>query len=203
HSFQIGIQPEPGEENVQNNAVVRLINVNEKKMRILYFEGEPRWEYKFIRRAILDYDDPAIDLVTVVRTTQNKTYQQGGAPEELKDGFPPTEDGLFKFDGLIIGSVEASYFSPEAQTWIRDFADRRGGGVLFLAGRFTLSDGGYAKTPMAEMMPLRLLPQKTWSRNFANPTLTEAGRESVITRVEDNSEQNIGRWLEMPTEANS
>ncbi len=202
HSFQIGIQPEPGEENVQNNAVVRLINVNEKKMRILYFEGEPRWEYKFIRRAILDYDDPAIDLVTVVRTTQNKTYQQGGLPDELKDGFPPTEEGLFKFDGLIIGSVEASYFTPEAQTWIRDFADRRGGGVLFLAGRFTLSDGGYAKTPMAEMMPLRLLPQKTWSRNFANATLTEAGRESVITRIEDNREQNIARWLKMPQVAN-
>ena len=70
---------------------------------------------------------------------------------------------------------------------IRDFADRRGGGVLFLAGRFTLSDGGYAKTPMAEMMPLRLLPEKTWSRDFATATLTEAGRESVITRIEDRS----------------
>ncbi len=46
------------------------------------------------------------------------------------------------------------------------------------------------------------MPQKTWSRNFANPTLTEAGRESVITRIEDNRDQNIARWLKMPQVAN-
>lgn len=202
HSFQIGIEPQEGEENKLNNAVVRLVNVAEKKMRILYFEGEPRWEYKFIRRAVLDFDDPALELVSAVRTTQNKTYQQGGAPDELKDGFPPTEEGLFKFDGLIIGSVEASYFTTEQQTWIRDFADRRGGGVLFLAGRFALADGGYAKSPLAEMMPLHIPTEKTWSRDFATATLTDAGRESVITRIEDDRDQNAARWLKMPQVAN-
>jgi len=204
HSFQIGIEPQQGEENTQNNAVVRLINVNEKRMRILYFEGEPRWEFKFIRRAV--EDDPSIDLFTILRTTQNKTYRQSTTgvvdPHELENGFPTKPEDLFKFDGLIIGSVEASYFSNDQQAMIRDFADRRGGGVLFLAGRFTLSDGAYARTPMAEMMPLRLPAGKTWSRNFANATLTEAGRESVITRIEDNREQNIARWLKMPQVAN-
>ena len=202
HSFQVGIEPQEGEQNKQNNAMVRLVNVGEKKMRILYFEGEPRWEFKFIRRAIFDYDDPAIELVTAVRTTQNKTYQQGGAPDELRDGFPPNEEGLFKFDGLIIGSVEASYFTPEQQTWIRDFADRRGGGVLFLAGRFALADGGYAKSPLAEMMPLRISAEKTWSRDYATASLTDAGRESVITRIEDDRDQNAAHWQKMPQIAN-
>jgi len=202
HSFQVGIEPQEGEQNKLNNAVVRLVNVGEKKMRILYFEGEPRWEFKFVRRAIFDYDDPAIELVTAVRTTQNKTYQQGGSPDELRDGFPPTEEGLFKFDGLIIGSVEASSFTPEQQTWIRDFADRRGGGVLFLAGRFALADGGYAKSPLAEMMPLRIPAEKTWSRDYATASLTDAGRESVVTRIEDDRDQNAARWLKMPQIAN-
>ncbi len=40
HSFQIGIEAQEGEQNKQNNAVVRLwVNVSEKKMRILYVEG--------------------------------------------------------------------------------------------------------------------------------------------------------------------
>ena len=85
---------------------------------------------------------------------------------------------------------------------IRDFADRRGGGVLFLAGRFALSDGAYAKTPMAEMMPLRLTAEKTWSRDFATATLTDAGRESVICRIEEERDQNIARWQKMPQVAN-
>lgn len=204
HSFQIGIEPQPDEENKQNNAVVRLINVGEKKMRVLYFEGEPRWEFKFIRRAV--EDDPSVEIFTVLRTTQNKTYRQSTTgvvdAHELENGFPTKPEDLFRYDGLIIGSVEATFFTTVQQAMIRDFADRRGGGVLFLAGRFTLSDGAYAKTPMAEMMPLRLLPDKTWSRDFATAALTDAGKESVITRVEEDRNQNIARWLKMPQIAN-
>ncbi len=75
HSFQIGIEPLAGEQNTQNNSVVRLINVAEKKMRILYFEGEPRWEFKFIRRAD-GRRSRASRSVTILRTTQNKIYRQ-------------------------------------------------------------------------------------------------------------------------------
>lgn len=201
HAFQIGVVPMPGEQNTQNNSVVRLVNVVPKKMRILYMEGEPRWEYKFIRRAL--EDDQSIEIVTILRTTQNKIYRQGTRDEhELENGFPAKPEELFKYDGLIVGSVEANYFSPEQQNMIRDFADKRGGGVLFLAGRFALSDGGYENTPMAEMMPLRLSREKTWSRDFATASLTDAGRESVICRLEEDRGQNAARWEKMPQIAN-
>ena len=204
HSFEIGIEPQQGEQNKQNNVVVRLVNVGEKKMRILYLEGEPRWEFKFIRRAV--EDDPSVEVFTILRTTQNKTYRQSSTgvvnEHELENGFPTKPEELFKYDGLVIGSVEATSFSNEQQAMIRDFADKRGGGVLFLAGRFSLSDGSYAKTPMAEMMPLRLAPDKTWNRDFATATLTNAGKESVITRIEEGRDPNIARWLKMPQVAN-
>ena len=200
HSFQIGFDPLAGEQNSQNNSVVRLINVTQKKQRILYFEGEPKWEYKFIRRA-LD-DDNSIELDSMVRTTENKTYFQVANPKEFANGFPETPEALFAFDGLIIGSEEASYFSPAQQAAIRDFADKRGGGVLYLAGRFAFSDGGYANTPMAEMMPLRLMPEKTFSRDFAYASLTDAGRVSPILRLEDTADANDARWKKMPEVAN-
>src|SRR5580658_5443162 len=201
HSFQIGVAPVAVEQNTQNNYVARLVNVVPKKMRILYMEGEPRWEFKFIRRAL--EDDPSIEIVTILRTTQNKIYRQGTVDShELENGFPTKAEELFKYDGLIIGSVEANYFSNEQQAIIRDFADKRGGGVLFLAGRFALSDGAYAKTPLAEMMPLHLTNEKTWSRDFATATLTDAGRESVICRIKEERDKNIARWQRMPQIAN-
>jgi uncharacterized membrane protein len=202
HSFQIGVAPLDGEQNVQNNMVVRLINVATRKMRILYVEGEPRWEYKFIRRAI--EDDQSIELASMLRTTQNKTYVQGYGDKDklLQDGFPNKAEDLFKYDGLIVGSVEANYFTPAQQELIREFADKRGGGVLFLAGRYALSDGAYAKTPMAEMMPLHLPAEKTWSRDFATASLTDAGRENVICRIEEQRDANNARWQKMPQIAN-
>ncbi|HWD97759.1 MAG TPA: glutamine amidotransferase, partial [Bryobacteraceae bacterium] len=201
HAFDIGIEPVPGEENKHNNSMVRLVDVSVKKKRVLYIEGEPRWEFKFIRRAF--DDDQNIEIVSMLRTTQNKIYRQGiSSPTELEAGFPTKPEELFAYDGLIIGSVEANYFTPEQQQMIRDFADRRGGGVLFLAGRFTLSDGGYANTPMAEMLPLRLPNEKTWSRDFADATLTDAGKENPICRLEESQEKNTDRWKKMPQVAN-
>jgi len=66
--------------------VTRPILVSDAKRRILYVEGEPRWEYKFIRRA--EDDDPTVQVVSMLRTSENKIYRQGlSDPNELADGF--------------------------------------------------------------------------------------------------------------------
>jgi len=81
------------EENASNNAQTRLINVESLKPRILYVEGEPKWDFKFIRRAL--EGDRNLQLTTMLRTTQNKIYRQGVEdPKELEQGFPDKEDGV-------------------------------------------------------------------------------------------------------------
>ncbi len=61
-------------------------------------EGEPRWEYKFIRRA--EDDDTAVQLVSMLRTSENKIYRQGVKDAlELAQGFPTKPEDLFGFDG--------------------------------------------------------------------------------------------------------
>jgi hypothetical protein len=59
-TLEITIDPLPGEENRGNNSLRRLVDVETRKPRILYMEGEPRWEFKFIRRAA--EDDAACSL---------------------------------------------------------------------------------------------------------------------------------------------
>ncbi len=197
-TLDIAIQPLDGEENLKNNSLARLINVEASKLRILYFEGDPRWEQKFIRRA-LD-DDRNVQLTSMVRTTQNKIYRQGTRDaKELEQGFPSTAEELFAFQGLIIGDVEAAYFTPTQQELIRQFADRRGGGVLFLGGRETLGDGGYANSVLAEMLPVAIPARKdTFHRDDARFELTAAGRDSLICRLVERPDQNAQRWEKMP-----
>ena len=69
-------------------------------------------------------------------------------------------DDLFAFQGLILGSVEANYFTPAQQDLIQQFVDRRGGGLLFLGGRASLADGGYEKPPFSDLLPVRLPDQQ-------------------------------------------
>lgn len=194
------IDPLPGEENVNNNTLTRMLNVDAAQPRILYMEGEPRWDYKFLRRAV--EDDKNIQIFSILRTTQNKIYVQvppDANGEFLKAGFPTKVEDLFGFQGLILGSVEANYFTPAQQDLIQQFVDRRGGGLLFLGGRASLADGGYEKAPFADLLPVHLPNHKnTFHRDAAHPELTPAGRDSLICRIEENPDANVARWKKLP-----
>src|SRR5437764_6864844 len=156
-TVDISVDPVGGEENTQNNRISRMVNVEARKPRILYIQGDPIWDFKFMRRAIDDYPDIGIEMPTIVRTTENKFLRQGGHdPKELEDGFPVKPEELFGYQGLIIGGVEASYFSASQQQAIRDFVDRRGGGLLLIAGRASFSDGGWQNSPLADLIPTQL-----------------------------------------------
>jgi uncharacterized membrane protein len=197
-SLQFSIDPLPDERNDLNNSVTRLVNVQAGKRRILYIEGEPRWEYKFIRRA--EDDDHILQLVSMLRTTENKIYRQGiSEPKELADGFPTCADDLFGYDGIVVGSVEAGYFTPVQQDLIRQFVDRRGGGVLWLGGRSSLADGGWAGSSLIDLLPVVLPNQKnTFHRASANVELTPLGADSLICRLTDDSHANVERWKKLP-----
>ena len=197
-SIGFSLEPLVGEENAANNAVTRLVDVSAEKRRVLYVEGEPRWEYKFIRRT--EAEDKGLQIVSMLRTTENKIYRQGIAdPSELADGFPVKAEDLFKYQAIIIGGVEAGYFTPVQQELLREFVDKRGGGLLFLGGRFSLSDGGWGSSSLADLFPTFLPNAKgTFHRDPATAQLTAAGAESPITRLLDDRVTNVERWRKLP-----
>jgi uncharacterized membrane protein len=189
----------PGEPNVINNSRLRPMEVPEQRRHILYIEGEPRWEYKFMRRAI--EDGGAIRVASLLKTTPNKFYRQGiESEEELKDGFPADELTLFKYDALIVGSFEAAALTPAQQDMIRDFVSRRGGTLLMLGGRRGLADGGWGATSVAEVLPARMpeLDGPSFVREPAKAVLADLGRTSAITRLAPDDEANAASWAELP-----
>jgi len=197
-ALSFSIDPLPDEQNRLNNSVTRLINVNSDKRRILYVEGEPRWEYKFIRRA--EDDDRIVQVVSMLRTTENKIYRQGiSDPTELADGFPTRAEDLFRYQGIIIGSVEAGYFTPAQQDLMREFVDQRGGGLLWLGGRSSLADGVWGGSNLVDLLPVTLPNQKnTFHRAAATAELTPAGADSLICRLVDDPQANVQRWKKLP-----
>jgi uncharacterized membrane protein len=205
-TLQIAAAPLTGEENTANNTLTRLVNVGSEPRRILYMEGEPRWEYKFIRQA--EEDDRMVQIVSMVRTSENKIYRQGVSdPKELAAGFPSRPEDLFAYQGLIIGSVEAGYFTPGQRELIREFVDRRGGGLLLLAGQFALADGGWNASNLLDLLPTALPLQAGTFHREADPKsgtthataeLAPAGVDSIITRLADDPAANAAKWKKLP-----
>jgi hypothetical protein len=196
-SLTFSMETLSGEENLANNTMTRPIVVSDAKRRILYVEGEPRWEYKFIRRA--EAEDPTVQLVSMLRTSENKIYRQGiSDPSELAGGFPARPENLFGYTGILIGSVDADYFTPLQQELLREYVDRRGGGILFLGGRFSLSDGGWGASSLSDLLPT-ILPQgkNNFHRNAATVELTAQGLNSPITQLLDDPAKNAQRWKKL------
>ena len=205
-TLQIAAVALAGEENTSNNTMTRVVNVGSEPRRILYIEGEPRWEYKFIRQA--EEDDRMVQIVSMVRTSENKVYRQGIAdPKELAGGFPSRAEDLFGYQGLIIGSVEAGYFNPVQQQLIHDFVDRRGGGLMLLGGQFALADGGWNASHLTDLMPTTLPTQAGTFHREADPkngtthttaVLAPAGVDNIITRIVDDPAANAAKWKKLP-----
>jgi uncharacterized membrane protein len=205
-TIEISAAALPGEENQANNALTRVVNVSSEARRILYMEGEPRWEYKFIRQA--EDDDRMVQIASIARTSENKIYRQGLLNgKELADGFPSRPEDLFTYQALIIGSVAAGYFTPGQQQLIRQFVDRRGGGLLLLGGQFALADGAWNISSMNDLLPT-VLPTTAGTfhreqdpRNGTTHTTAElapSGVDSIITRLVDDPAANAAKWKKLP-----
>jgi uncharacterized membrane protein len=193
-TFRFRVAPQDGELVVENNARQALIDVRDRREKILYFEGEPRYEMKFIRRAIAD--DPNLQLVALQRTADNKYMRiEVDSPDELVAGFPKTREELFTYRGLILGSIEAGAFTGDQLRMIADFVDRRGGGLLMLGGARSLSEGGYAGTAVAEVLPLVLDPSARdpqLARLAVRPTRAGAGHG--VTQIAENEAKSAEKW---------
>jgi hypothetical protein len=196
------IPQQPGEQVTQNNQQQTLVQVRGGRQKILYVEGEPRSEMRFIRAAV--EDDSVIQLVALQRTADNKFLRLSvDGPDELAAGFPKSRAELFQYRAVVLGSIEASFFSHDQLSMLADFVGVRGGGLLLLGGRRAFAEGGFTGTPLAEVMPVVIegpaVPDSlTFFADLAT-SLTPSGESHVATQVTPPDKPAADRWRTLPT----
>ena len=199
-TFRFRIAAQPGEEVAENNQQDIPIEVADRREKILYLEGEPRFELKFIRRAVSE--DKNLQVVCLQRTSQNKFLRLDvDDADELAGGFPKTREELFKYRGLILGSVEAGFFTADQLRMIAEFVSQRGGGLLTLGGRHSFAEGGYAPTPLAEVLPVVFEDSRDPKQPFFAEMKVEPtpfGMTHGVTQLAPTEEKSAERWKSLP-----
>lgn len=199
HRYAVNAPAADDDPAPQNNSQEFLVEVSDTKPRILYFEGEPRWEYGKLREAVAE--EKNFTLVSVLRSADGKYYRQGiDKPEELSDGFPKSEEPLFKYDAVVLGSIEATAFGFDQLKSIEQFVARRGGTLLMIGGGKSFSAGGYANTPIADLLPVSLdssTPGGEESQQF-KAAQTDRGRDHPVSRMKEDSDENQKAWDHLP-----
>lgn len=198
HTLTVRVPVRAGEVIPRNNERKALVSVVDRAEDILYYEGEPRPEFAFLRRAVRD--DRQIRLVGLQRTAENKYLRLGVRDSlDLVAGFPRTREELFQYRGVVLGSVEAGAFTVDQLRMLAEFVSRRGGGLLALGGRRAFGEGGYLGTPIDEVLPVRLdqPSDPAWFREL-KVAVTPAGTAHPATRLADDDEASARRWDSLP-----
>jgi hypothetical protein len=198
-TFRIPVQKD--EQVEQNNVQQTVVNVRAGREKVLYVEGEPRYEMRFIRAAV--EADSNLQLVALQRTAENKFLRLNiDTPDELASGFPRSRAELFRYRAVILGSIEASFFTHDQLAMLAEFVNARGGGLLMLGGRRSFSEGGYAGTPLADVMPVvvsgsAVADSLTFFADL-NVALTPAGAGHAVAQVAATKAASVARWGTLP-----
>ena len=199
-TFRVPVQPD--EQVSQNNEQQALVDVRDGREKVLYVEGQPRSEMGYIRRAVAA--DSNIQLVALQRTADNKFLRLNvDSATELLSGFPKSRAELFQYRAIILGSIEASFFTHDQLAMLADFASVRGGGLLFLGGRRSFAEGGYAGTPLADVMPVVVrgdaVPDSMTFFADLKVALTPSGENHAVAQVAATPASSMQRWKSLPS----
>lgn len=172
--YDVAIEPE-NDQDSSNNRKELLIEVTDAKQRILYLEGVPRWEFKFLKRALL-----------AEKSYQLNAFVQGGdgafinfdEQSGLAGGALPAlnAENLKAYKAIIIGDMPGSAIDADAAKQIQDFVDKGGGLLIIGAARAYGRDGFISNEHIQAMMPAKSAPDATMREGRFMVDFTAAGR---------------------------
>ena len=187
--IEMAIAPLPNEVNTENNSVSRAVRVIDDKIKVLYVEGKPRWEYRYLRRVLMR--DHRLE-VKFLMTEGDKDLAKYS--DEYIAEFPQEKDKAFQFDLVILGDVPARYFTPAQMARMEELVKDRGGSLLMLAGsRFAPTS--YTGTPIADMLPVKF-KNESWETvdDATYPLITPEGFRSSIMALEPTDAATQEKW---------
>jgi von Willebrand factor type A domain/Aerotolerance regulator N-terminal len=156
-TYVIEVPAQPGERETANNVIERTIVVTEnRRLRVLYVEGYPRYEFRFVKVLLERELEPgrrekAVDLHTLLL---DASLDHATTDRAALRGFP-TRNELFEYDAVILGDVDPARLDRPAQRLqdLADFVRVKGGGLIVVAGEHAMPRL-YFDTPLADVLPV-------------------------------------------------
>ena len=211
--YVVEILPAPEEVITDNNRREFAVEVTDKRLPVLYLEGSPREEYRFLRRAL--FRDKDFRVVGILRLDGPKKYLlQGAEPEDgleqapdrrspkykTVNGYPTDLKHLYRFHAVIFGDIEAGYLTQDQLKITERFVKEGGRGFCMLGGVNSFNLGKYQTTPIADLMPVELpSPRAAYQQREFKIALTKTGERHPIMRQNSNLFVNRNIWSKAPT----
>jgi hypothetical protein len=199
-TYIVEIEPRPRELKVDNNRIERTINVRQEKLKVLLVDGEPRYEFRYLKDFL--GREKTIDLSVVLLSSDPEYSEQDikalGTFPTNKEG----KDGLFAYDVVILGDADPTILTAAQMQNLAELVTQRGGGLMLIAGE-NHNPLSYKGTPLETMIPINLAEARNpiaVGNAIASfhPSLTSEGRAHPIFRFGDDEATSRKIWEGLP-----
>ncbi len=191
--FVVEAEPLDGEFNLANNTRHRTLTVVKQTIRVLLVDGQPRYEYRFLKHFL--EREPSVELRVVLADADRDLVRNDAT---MLAALPVRVDEIFSYDVVILGDVDPTFLGSSFVGAVRDFVEKRAGGVALLAGP-NFMPAAYARTPLDPLVPVEIPPSQRGGvpQSFVEPfafSPTVAGASFPQMRLADSPDENERLW---------
>ncbi len=197
YKLTLEAEVQPGELVPTNNAMITFVNALKGGLNVLYLEGQWRPEVKFLRRSLDASPDIHVDYRRF--DPERPETRPGDADQFFRPG---------KYDVFILGDIDSAAFSNDQWGALRDRVEQ-GAGLIMLGGGHSFGPGGYATTPLADVLPVEMHANERQQKDtpfppdlhFLQPVRmrpTQLGQMHFSLRLGNTAAQSAAKWAQLP-----
>jgi len=141
----------------ENNAVEFGVELVDRPLRVLYVDGYPRWENRYLKSLLLRERSVTSSALLLAASKQ---YQQEGDVEIVS--LPQSVEEWAEFDVVIIGDLRPELIGERALAELREHIAVRGAGLIWLGGEGA-TPAAWRGSAIEDLLPMSLASERAVS----------------------------------------
>ncbi|HEX3448497.1 MAG TPA: glutamine amidotransferase, partial [Isosphaeraceae bacterium] len=185
----VKVAKQDGELVVTNNEISTFLTVLSGGLNVLFLQGANfTWDYRFLMRAIERSPDIQVEGVVIRRKAEGETGEIADA--EFAQG---------RYNVYVLSDLPADFLTPKQHRLLVDTV-KKGAGFMMLGGRSSFGAGGWAGTPLEEILPAAIHPGdgELEPPGGIKVEPTTEGLDSFVLQVGANRQETKRIWDALP-----
>ena len=148
--WTVQFTPDTADLLPDNDQATLRIRIVDRPLRVLYVDGTPRWERRYLTSMLLR--ESSVRSSSLLLASRRSFIEEG----DVTIGYPPTSDEDWaEYDVIVLGDVRAGLFSNEQLDQLREHVASRGAGLLWIGGS-SHTPASWRGSPLEDLLPFRL-----------------------------------------------
>lgn len=187
----VRVRPSGADLVAENNETEVALDLEDRPLRVLYFDGYPRWEYRYVKNLLLR--EESIQSAALLLAEGKRFVQEG---DQTLLAMPASPEEWKQFDVVVIGDVRPELFTEEQLRQLREHVGTSGAGLLWIGGEGA-TPNAWAASPLADLLPMSVgAGGSTLVRAWGEPVLVSpapAAERYGVLRLADGPDA-AGSW---------